>query len=129
MGIYGGVILVVNTAWSAENVMHARRARGQRTRVALLGLLPFVATWTLIAIYLSLQPVILNHHLVPFMFFAGLINAYSVGQMIVAHLTKSRYPYGNILMLPMLYSLTNLWNGNFLISSSVDFWYLLISPH
>merc|ERR1712093_443545 len=24
-------------------------------------------------------------------------------QMIVAHLTKSRYPYGNILMLPMLY--------------------------
>jgi len=101
--IYGGVILVVNTAWSAENVMHARRARGQRTRVALLGLLPFVATWTLIAIYLSLQPVILNHHLVPFMFFAGLINAYSVGQMIVAHLTKSRYPYGNILMLPMLY--------------------------
>lgn len=101
--IYGGIILTVNTAWSTENVMHARRARGQRTRVALLGLLPFFATWTLIAIYLSLQPVILNHHLVPFMFFAGLINAYSVGQMIVAHLTKTRYPYGNILMLPMVY--------------------------
>jgi ethanolaminephosphotransferase len=100
---YGGILLVINTAWAAENVMHARRGRGQKTRVALLGLLPFFTTWTFIAVYLALQPVILNHHLVPFMFFAGLINAYSVGQMITAHLTKSKYPYGNVLMLPLLY--------------------------
>ncbi|KIW00995.1 uncharacterized protein PV09_07514 [Verruconis gallopava] len=101
--LYGGVIIVVNTIWASQGVMRARRARGKRTRVALLGLLPFFATWTLISIYLALQPVILHHHLVPFMFFTGLINAYSVGQMIVAHLTQSPYPYGNVLMYPMLY--------------------------
>lgn len=99
--VYGGIMLVFNTVWSAQNVMHARRARGQKARVALLGLLPFFAAWGLIAAYLHLNPVILRHHLVPFVFFAGLINAYSVGQMIVAHLTKSSYPYGNVLMVPL----------------------------
>ena len=44
------------------NVMKARRARNQRTRVALLGLLTFAAAWVLIVAYLYLQPVILRHH-------------------------------------------------------------------
>src|SRR5712691_2346237 len=63
--------------FSAQNVMKARRGRGQRTRVALLGLGPFFVAWTLIPMYLALQPTILHHHLVPFIFYVGLINAYS----------------------------------------------------
>ncbi|KAF2397365.1 Choline/ethanolaminephosphotransferase [Trichodelitschia bisporula] len=102
--VYGGAMVVVNTLWSAENVLHARRARGQRTRVALLGLLPFFGAWILIPAYLYLQPIILYHHLVPFVFFVGIINAYSVGQMIVAHLTKSRFPFYNVLVLPLVYA-------------------------
>lgn len=52
--------------------------------------------------YLYLQPVILNHHLVPFVFYVGLINAYSVGLMIIAHLTQSpNFPYQNILVAPL----------------------------
>ena len=74
--------------------MKARRARGEKTRVALLGLLTFGSAWVLIVAYLYLQPMILHHHLVPFIFYAGLINAYSVGRMIISHLTKSRFPRG-----------------------------------
>jgi ethanolaminephosphotransferase len=69
----------------------------------LLGLVPYFITWTIIPLYLALNPVILHNHLVPFVFFVGLINAYSVGQIIVAHLTKSRFPYYNVLVLPLLF--------------------------
>jgi ethanolaminephosphotransferase len=99
--IYGGLVLVFNTISSAQNVMKARKERGEDPLKPLLGLLPVAFTWTLIPAYLYLQPTILNHHLIPFVFFAGLINAYSVGQVIVAHLVKDKFPYKNILLLPL----------------------------
>lgn len=89
------------------NVVAARHARGQRTRIALLGLAPFFTAWLLIPAYLALNPEILHAHLVPFAFYVGLINAYSVGQMITAHLTKSRFPYGNVLLLPLLFGVVD----------------------
>lgn len=81
--------------------MQARRERGQKARVALLGLLPFFLQWSLIALYLKLNPIILHQHLVPFVFLVGIMNAYGVGQMIVAHLTKSRFPFFSILNAPI----------------------------
>ncbi|KAF2724740.1 Choline/ethanolaminephosphotransferase [Polychaeton citri CBS 116435] len=105
--IYGSLVLVFNTIESARNVMSARRARGEHARHALVGLLPFAITWAFIVSYLSLQPVILNQHLVPFVLFVGLINAYSVGQMITAHLTKAPFPYQNILALPLVYGVVD----------------------
>ncbi|KAK3068027.1 Phosphotransferase, partial [Teratosphaeriaceae sp. CCFEE 6253] len=48
-------------------------------------------------------PNILHNHLVPFVFYAGIVNAYSVGQMITAHLTKAEFPYQNVVVLPMAY--------------------------
>ncbi|KAI4117121.1 MAG: hypothetical protein LQ338_007609, partial [Usnochroma carphineum] len=50
---------------------------------------------------------ILHHHLVPFVFYVGLINAYSVGQMITAHLTKSRFPFANLLILPLVFGVVD----------------------
>jgi ethanolaminephosphotransferase len=85
------------------NVIKARRAQGDKSRYALVGIAPFFVTWTLIPIYLALNPEILYNHLVPFIFFAGLINAYSVGQMITAHLVKLDFPFQNVLVLPLAY--------------------------
>ncbi|KAI9819148.1 MAG: hypothetical protein M1827_007304 [Pycnora praestabilis] len=101
--IYGGVVLVFNTFQSALNVMNVRRERKEPVETPLLGLVPFFVTWTLIPMYLYLQPTILHHHLIPFIFFVGLINAYSVGQMITAHLVKGPFPYGNVLVIPLAY--------------------------
>ena len=105
--LYGGIVLVFNTYQSTMNVLKARSDRGQNPSKALLGLLPFGITWTLIPIYLTLQPSILHHHLVPFIFYAGLINAFSVGQMIVRHLVKDRFPYKNILIAPLIWAVAD----------------------
>ncbi len=57
----------------------------------------------MIPAYLYLNPDILHNHLVPFVFSAGLVNAYSVGQIITAHLVQLDFPYGNVLVLPIVY--------------------------
>ncbi|KAI1501652.1 CDP-alcohol phosphatidyltransferase-domain-containing protein [Biscogniauxia marginata] len=99
--VQGLFVLVFNTIESARNVIKARRARGDRSRGALLGLLPFFGTWIVIVAYLYLEPVIRTQHVVPFVIFAGIVNAYSVGQMITAHLVKLDFPYWNVLTLPL----------------------------
>lgn len=99
--VQGTIVVVFNTVESSLNVIRARRARGDRSRGALIGLLPFFAIWSLVVAYLYLQPDILYHHLVPFVLFAGLVNAYSVGQMITAHLVKLPFPYWNVLGVPL----------------------------
>lgn len=100
--VYGALVLVLNTYQSAVNVMQHRRREGSaQPAAALLGLVPFVLGSTLVGLYLHLQPLILHHHLVPFVFFVGLVNAYSVGQIITAHLTKNYFPYQNVLLVPL----------------------------
>jgi ethanolaminephosphotransferase len=99
--VQGTIVLVYNTVESARNVIRARRARGDRSRYALVGLVPFFGTWALIVAYLALQPTILHNHLVPFAMFAGIVNAYSVGQMITAHLVKLDFPYWNVMVVPL----------------------------
>ncbi|MCJ1381466.1 hypothetical protein MMC17_004577 [Xylographa soralifera] len=103
--VYGGLVLVANTTQSALHVLSLRKSSASHTRThesPLLGLAPIFVEWTLVALYLYLQPVILHHHLVPFVFYIGLINAYSVGQIIVAHLTKNpNFPYQNVIAVPL----------------------------
>ncbi|KAI3327374.1 Choline/ethanolaminephosphotransferase [Xylariaceae sp. AK1471] len=103
--VQGTFVVVFNTVESARNVIKARRARGDRSRGALLGLVPFFGTWVLIVMYLYLQPLIRTQHLVPFIMFAGIVNAYSVGQMITAHLVKLDFPYWNVLVLPLAWGI------------------------
>ena len=81
--------------------MNERRKRNESAAPALIGLLPFFFQWVLIVAYLYLQPIILEEHLVPFVVFVGLVNAYSVGQMIVGHILKSAFPFQNVLVLPI----------------------------
>ena len=68
----------------------------------LAGLLPGVYLWVISALYLWFQPVILHYHLVPFIFCVGIANAYSVGMIIIAHLTKNpEFPLTNCLFVPV----------------------------
>lgn len=105
--VQGAVVLIYNTVESARNVIRARRARGDKSRFALVGLVPFFVTWVLIVLYLALQPNILHNHLVPFALFAGIVNAYSVGQIITAHLVKLEFPYTNVLVLPLAWGVAD----------------------
>ncbi|EEQ35309.1 aminoalcoholphosphotransferase [Microsporum canis CBS 113480] len=123
--IYGGVVLLFSTVTSITNVLQVVEKRRAEHRLdpqayldtkstgnnrdsgedskykPLLGLLPAIAPWTLLVPYLYMNPEILNNHLIPVVMFGGLINAYSVGQMIVAHLVKLDFPYQNVLVIPL----------------------------
>jgi len=90
------------TMISALHVMQVRREQGKAVETPLLGLIPALVIWTLVPLYLFLQPVILHQHLIPFVFYVGLINAYSVGLIIIAHLTQdSQFPTSNVLVWPL----------------------------
>ncbi|KAL6857999.1 Phosphotransferase [Amphichorda felina] len=105
--VQGTIVLVLNTVESSLNVIRARRARGERSFGALFGLVPFFSIWAMIGAYLFLQPDILHNHLVPFMLFAGVVNAYSVGRMITAHLAKLPFPFFNMLGLPLVFGVVD----------------------
>ncbi|EAW09258.1 aminoalcoholphosphotransferase [Aspergillus clavatus NRRL 1] len=96
--IYGAIILFFATGSSIVHVMKVRSERGLDPIKPLYGLIPLVTLWALVPAYLYLQPVILEVYTVPFMLFVGLINAYAVGNMIVAHLIKADFPFRNIFI-------------------------------
>ncbi len=87
---------------SALHVMQVQREQKKSVDKPLYGLIPYFAASTQVSLYLYLNPIILNYHLIPFVFYAGLINAYSVGMIIIAHLTKDpNFPMQNVLVLPL----------------------------
>ena len=90
------------TVFSAMHVMDVQREQKKDVIKPLYGLIPYFVSWSFIPTYLYLQPVILEYHLIPFVFYVGLINAYSVGLMIVAHLTQDpTFPMYNVLTIPL----------------------------
>lgn len=99
--VYGGIILTFNVIQSSQNVIRARRSKNLSVGSALLGLVPFFTTWACIAVWLGLRPDILTQHLIPFLFFVGIAFAYQVGLIITAHLTKSPFPFFNVLFFPI----------------------------
>ncbi|EZF70511.1 hypothetical protein H105_07150 [Trichophyton soudanense CBS 452.61] len=104
--IYGGVVLLFSTMTSIMNVLKVavggNRDSGEDSKYTpLYGLLPAILPWTLLVPYLYMHPEILHNHLVPVILFTSILNAYSVGQMIVAHLVKLDFPYHNVLNLPL----------------------------
>ena len=99
--VYGALMLFFATGSSILHVMQVRRQRGQDPLAPLYGLLPLVAIWTLVPAYLYLNPAVLENYTIPFGLFVGLVNAYSVGRMIVGHLVQSGFPYHNVLLYPL----------------------------
>ncbi|KAF4226759.1 hypothetical protein CNMCM6805_004158 [Aspergillus fumigatiaffinis] len=96
--IYGAIILFFATGSSIVHVMTVQAERGKDSVKPLYGLIPLVTMWTLAPVYLYLQPTILEHYTIPFMLLVGLINAYAVGNMIVAHLVKADFPFSHIFI-------------------------------
>ena len=96
---------------SATNVLASQKNGASHTKSEtspLVGLVPAFALWIMTALYLYLQPIILHQHLIPFMFYIGLINAYMVGKIIIAHLTKSpHFPYRHSLMFPLAFGIAD----------------------
>ncbi|KAI5284495.1 hypothetical protein KEM54_001290 [Ascosphaera aggregata] len=99
--IQGATVCCFNVVASICQALSAVKSRGENRREALKGLLPALEMWTLVCIYLYLKPSVLGCCTLGVILYIGLMNAFSVSQMICAHVTKAPFPYRNILTLPL----------------------------
>ncbi|KAI5300684.1 hypothetical protein KEM56_002268 [Ascosphaera pollenicola] len=105
--IQGAAVCYFNVGASIYQALDAVKARGENRREALKGLLPALEMWVLVVIYLYLQPGVLQCCTVGVILYVGLMNAFSVSQMICAHVTKAPFPYRNILTLPLYIAISD----------------------
>ncbi|KIP05510.1 hypothetical protein PHLGIDRAFT_128827 [Phlebiopsis gigantea 11061_1 CR5-6] len=100
--VFGVVGLAFNIATSYVNVFNARREKKQSPFRPLLYLLPFPASAAIQVFWLMSpsfnQSAIINSPLfIPFLCAWGLQFAHQVGRMILAHVTKQSFPWGDAL--------------------------------
>jgi ethanolaminephosphotransferase len=109
---FGALGLCANIVASYGNVRRARRSRGQSAVTPLLGLLPLVlqqVTMTAWALGNDGQILRDGATFVAFCCAWGIAFAYSVGLLIVAHVTKAPFPYWNGATLYALLGAIDAW--------------------
>lgn len=79
------------------------------TELAQKGMYPFVAYYSAVAIILYLYPEVLSIHGLPLFFSIGLTIAFSVGRIILAHLTLQSFPYFQFPMFVPVAQLIIIW--------------------
>jgi len=106
--IFGAFGTVGNMINSYYNVIAARHRAGKAIIPPLFGLLPFgVHTAILVAwLHSSIRggvELVHDARLLPFLLYWGMAAAYQVSQLILAHVTKSPFPYWNGMMIYSLF--------------------------
>ncbi|ODQ64393.1 ethanolaminephosphotransferase [Nadsonia fulvescens var. elongata DSM 6958] len=97
--VFGVVALGFNIRSACVNVLKSRRTRGLPTRGALSGLIPFFAFYVSVFTWVYVCPAVLTQYGFPFLLIVGLSNAFMVGRIILAHLTKTDFPYFHFVTL------------------------------
>lgn len=100
---FAGIGLLFNIVQSSQNVFAARRKQGLPLMPALVQTLPFFVFFASVFGWIYIEPKILHYHLLPLMITIGAIFAFTVGRIILAHVTKQDFPYCNpLLFLPSI---------------------------
>lgn len=102
--VLGGAGLLMNIESARQNVLKKVEAKGR-----LKGLIPFFAFYASVALTLLLHPEIITTHCLAFVLTIGLTIAFTVGRIILAHLTLQPFPYLNPPMLIPLGQLALIW--------------------
>ncbi|RKP05043.1 CDP-alcohol phosphatidyltransferase-domain-containing protein [Thamnocephalis sphaerospora] len=101
------VALLYNIISSIKNVVDVKSTSWRQLGLALAGLLPFFVSSALAYIWLLASPVLLTQHQVAFILYTGVTSSYIVGRIILAHVTKSEFPFFNIVYVPLLIGTVN----------------------
>lgn len=111
--IIGVPSLYFNISQAIENVKKYYRKVSSIDQQAAIkesykGLVPFFAYYSSIVLYIYMFPEILPHHGFPLFLSIGLTIAFSVGRMILAHLTLQEFPFIQAPMfLPIIQIILN----------------------
>ncbi|KAK8846556.1 hypothetical protein IAR55_005642 [Kwoniella newhampshirensis] len=104
----GALGTVGNIANSYHNVIAARRKQGKPILPPLLGLLPFFTHVSILVAWLHAEvrggvSIVHDGRMLPFLGYWGMAFSYQVSQLILAHVTKSPFPYWNGMMVFSLF--------------------------
>ncbi|KAJ1988193.1 hypothetical protein H4R33_002525 [Dimargaris cristalligena] len=105
--VVGLVTMLPNIFNSIHNVFEARRQARLPILPALVSFLPFVFASTMAYLWLDASTGLLTQHLVAFFAFVTFGFGYTVGRMIVAHVTKASFPIFNMMFIPILVGAVN----------------------
>lgn len=94
---------------SSLNVIKARRKANQPVLPALLGLIPFFSMSAIAYTFLSHHEEIVHRHLLPTMLYLGIVFAYTVGLIIIAHVSKKHFPYWNMTFIPLILGIADVY--------------------
>lgn len=102
--IFGAFGTVGNMLNAYYNVIAARHKAGKPVWTPLLGLLPFGGHTLILCAWLHAErfdgvSIVHDARLLPFLGYWGMAAAYQVSQLILAHVTKSPFPYWNGMMV------------------------------
>ncbi|ORX36138.1 CDP-alcohol phosphatidyltransferase-domain-containing protein [Kockovaella imperatae] len=106
--LFGGLGTVGNIINSYWNVLKLRQKTGKPLFTPLLGYLPFLAHSIILIAWLQAElrggvQLVHDARLLPFLGYWGLSFSYQVSQLILAHVTKSPFPYWNGMMVYSLF--------------------------
>lgn len=91
--IFCGLGLLANIVVSSSNVRTYYKLQGKKYSHAFLDLMPFVVFWIGLFAWTFYVPSLVDHLLIPLIFFSGIVFALNVGLVIIAHVTQSRFPH------------------------------------
>ncbi|ODV97405.1 hypothetical protein PACTADRAFT_74915 [Pachysolen tannophilus NRRL Y-2460] len=97
--IFGAVGLYFNIESARRNAFRALKGNKESLHEATKGLFPFFWFYATVLLNLIFYPTILNNCLLPYLLSVGLAVAFSVGRIIIGHLTKQAFPIINAPML------------------------------
>ncbi|WVW78960.1 hypothetical protein I302_100923 [Kwoniella bestiolae CBS 10118] len=111
---FGAVGTVGNIVTSYSNVIQARLKAGKPILSPLLGYLPFFTHTLILVTWLHAElrggvSLVHDARLLPFIGYWGMAFSYQVSQLILAHVTKSPFPFWNGMMV---YSLFGMLDAN-----------------
>ncbi|WWC87383.1 uncharacterized protein L201_002272 [Kwoniella dendrophila CBS 6074] len=111
---FGALGTVGNIVTSYSNVIQARRKAGKPILSPLLGYLPFFTHTLILVTWLHAElrggvSLVHDARLLPFIGYWGMAFSYQVSQLILAHVTKSPFPFWNGMMV---YSLFGMLDAN-----------------
>ncbi|ORY24123.1 hypothetical protein BCR39DRAFT_547721 [Naematelia encephala] len=106
--MFGALGTVGNIVNSYSNVLIARKKAGKPLLAPLLGYLPFAAHTAILVFWLQAElrggvSLVHDARLLPFLGYWGMSFSYQVSQLILAHVTKSPFPYWNGMMVYSLF--------------------------
>jgi len=92
--LFGVVGLYFNIDSARKNVQdHYKKANDSKGYYkALRGLIPFFAYYATVFAWLIYNPIIIEKYCLPFVLTVGLTLAFSVGRIIIGHLTLQKFP-------------------------------------